>query len=98
MEQDHCHHCFSSPSLHSPPSPLFSSSEVFEHGGEEGAEIERTETLVDGRQYTLRSKAEGYMLFRKGVVPLTEFEVISPAGGKSRATQRIRRAELAVSE
>lgn len=74
-------------------------SEVFDGSGNETFHIERDDPWIekrkDGRTIThdVRvTKAEGYMLFRKGIRPETE-ALIAPG---VRATQNRRRAELSV--
>jgi len=67
-------------------------SEVFDGSGHEPARIEREEVAAGGRSRTVTTKAEAYMLFRKGVAPMTEAER-SPG---VRWTVNRRRAELSV--
>ena len=68
--------------------PYRACSEIFDNGISEPAKIERAG--AGGRQVT--TTAEAYMLFTKGVEPMTEYEVAPGV----RATKARRRAELAV--
>lgn len=70
--------------------------EVFDNGLREPAQIEREDEREGPRKGApIRTTAEAYMLFKKGLRPVTEFEV--PGTGK-RATLGRRRAELSVRE
>jgi hypothetical protein len=67
-------------------------TDVFDREGYDIKRVARQESDASGRTREIVTKAEGYMLFRKGVEPSTEYEV-SPG---VRATQNRRRAELSV--
>ena len=69
---------------------------MFDNGLREPAKVEREDDREGPRKgQPVRTVAEAYMLFKKGIRPVTEFEI--PGTGK-RATLGRRRAELSVRE
>ncbi len=68
---------------------------MFDDGLREPPKVEREDERAHARAgHMVRTVAEAYMLFKKGLRPVTEFEVVPGV----RATKGRRRAEIAVRE
>lgn len=66
---------------------------VFDHPKQEAHQIERDDERAAFNGKTLRTKADGYMLFKQGIEPRTEFKI---PGTDERWCKSRRRCELAV--